>query len=172
MEHTSEGQLDSIIKLKPAQSNAWAPAAQPFRRVEPGSFESVQSAPLIGIRQPLGKAHACKVSQRTFQQAQDRLKRASRDLGETAAFMLALVTTASAVEAVISIADTKVHFSPGHLKTAFDIYLVLFVSILVLGGLRCWDAIHRRSQAERDIDQAKKGIFEFCPGDQWPKSEE
>lgn len=119
-----------------------------------------------------GRLHACKASQRNLQLADDRLRRANRDLAETAAFMLGLMTTVTAIEAVINVADNKIHIPPLYLQVAFDVYIGLFVLILLLGGLRSLDAIHRRSLAEKEIDQAKKGIFDFCPEDQWPKFEE
>jgi hypothetical protein len=45
----------------------------------------------------LAKAHACRSSKRILEQANDRLKRANRDLGETAAFIAASLTTVTAV---------------------------------------------------------------------------
>ena len=73
---------------------------------------------------------------------------------------------------MINIADSKIHIAPEYLKMAFDLYIALLGFILIAGALRSWGAILRRSQAEREIDQAKKGIFEFCPGDDWLKTEE
>jgi hypothetical protein len=55
------------------------------------------------------------------------------------------------------------------LQIAFKDLAALFLGILVWGIIRARSAIQRRAQAEQDIDQAKKGIFEFCPTNQWPK---
>lgn len=141
-------------------------------RTNHGSRSPIEFIHLEENQQSKGRVHACKASQRNFQLADDRLKRANRDLAETAAFMLGLMTTVTAIEAVINIADNKIHISPIYLQMAFDVYIVLFVLILFFGGLRSLDAIYRRSQAEKEIDQAKRGIFDFCPEDQWPKFEE
>ena len=116
--------------------------------------------------------HACKASRRGYQQARDHLRRAERDLGETAAFMAASLTTVTAIQAVISVAKDKLELSKDVLQLAFQGYVAVFVLILLLGALRIRSAIRKRTQAERDIDQTKKGIFEFCPMDQWPQPEE
>ncbi len=141
-------------------------------RTNHGSRNPIEFIQLEENPQSRGRVHACKASQRTLQWAEDRLKRANRDLGETAAFMLGLMTTVTAIEAVINIADNKIHISSLYLQIAFDVYVVVFLLILFLGGLRSFDAIHRRSQAEKEIDHAKKGIFDYCPEEQWPKFEE
>ena len=172
MEPATEYPFDTTIKVRPGQRSGWVPAGQPLRKAEAQPSGVSEYVPVKGILPELGKIHACRISQRSFQQAQDRLKRANRDLGETAAFMLALMTTVTAIEAVINIADNKIHIPPEYLRLTFDLYIMLFVLILVSGGLRCWDAIRRRAQAERECDQAKNGIFKFCSGDQWPKFEE
>jgi hypothetical protein len=116
--------------------------------------------------------YACRACQRGYQQARDRLKRADRDLGETVAVVAASLTTATAVEAVINVAHDKIQLSREFLLTAFDIYIATFIVILVWGVIRSWNAIRKRTHAERDVDQAKRGIFQFCPGEQWPKAEE
>jgi hypothetical protein len=121
---------------------------------------------------PRGEVHACKASRRGYQQALDRLKRADRDLGETAAFMAASLTTVTAIQAVISIAKDELALSNTVLQLAFHGYIAVFVLILLLGVFRAQAALRRRAQAEREIDQAKKGIFEFCPMEQWPEMEE
>jgi hypothetical protein len=115
--------------------------------------------------------HACKASQHTFQQACDHLKRAERDLAETAAFIVTSLTTVTAIQAVITIAKGDLELSTEVLQLAFLGYTVIFVSIFVLGGLRISNAIRRRTKAEREIDQAKRAIFEHCPPDQWLKLE-
>jgi pyruvate formate-lyase activating enzyme-like uncharacterized protein len=123
-------------------------------------------------QQSKGKLHACKASQRGYQQARDRLKRAERDLAETAAFIAASLTTVTAIQAVISIAKDKLELSKEVLQLAFQGYVAVFILIFLLGALRVRSAIRRRTRAEKEIDQTKKGIFEFCPTDQWPKPEE
>jgi hypothetical protein len=119
-----------------------------------------------------GRVHACRVSQRGLQQAHDQLTRANRDLGETAAFIAASLTTITAVEAVINIAIDKIGLSKDILQVAFNVYLLAFALIFIWGAVRAQSAMRKRARAEREIDQAKKGIFEFCPEDQWPKLEE
>src|SRR5690349_12277310 len=119
-----------------------------------------------------GRVHACRVSQRGLQQAHDQLTRANRDLGETAAFIAASLTTITAVEAVINIAIDKIGLSKDILQVAFNVYLLAFALIFISGAVRAQGAMRKRARAEREIDQAKKGIFEFCPEDQWPKLEE
>src|SRR5215213_1922394 len=121
---------------------------------------------------PKAKIHACKASQRGYQLACDRLKRAERDLAETAAFMAASLTTVTAIQAVISLARDKLELSTEVLKLAFQGYVDIFLLIFVLGALRILDAIHRLSNAMKEIDQTKKGIFEFCEPPQWPKPKE
>jgi len=121
---------------------------------------------------PKAKIQACKASQREFQQACDRMKRAERDLAETAAFMAASLTTVTAIQAVISVAKDKLELSKEVLQFAFQGYVVIFILIFLLGALRIRNAILRRTQAEKDIDQTRKGIFEFCEPTQWPKPEE
>src|SRR6266498_3317042 len=106
--------------------------------------------------QSVGRIHACRASQRGFQQASDRLKRANRDLGETAAFIAASLTTVTAVEAVINIAVKTINLSKDILQVAFDVYIAIFVIIFILGALRTQNALHRRAKAEREIDQAKR----------------
>jgi hypothetical protein len=118
------------------------------------------------------KIHACKASQRGYQLACDRLKRAERDLAETAAFIAASLTTVTAIQAVISLARDKLELSTDVLKLALQGYVVFFILIFLLGALRIRGAIQRRTQAEQEIDQTKKGIFEFCEPPQWPKPEE
>jgi len=172
MEQTIDYSADTTVKIRPGQVNVWAPVIQPVRKNGANPAELVDYAPAQGNRQSLGQIHACRISQRSYQKAQDHFKRANRDLGETAAFMLALTTTVTAIEAVINIADTKIHLPETYLRTAFDIYLILFISILILGGLRSLGAIQRRSEAEKELDLAKKGIFDHCPEEQWSKHEE
>ena len=116
--------------------------------------------------------HACKASQREYQLARDRLQRAERDLAETAAFIAASLTTVTAIQAVIGIAKDKLELSKEMLQFAFQGYIVVFILIFLFGALRIRSAIRRRTQAEKDVDQTKKGIFEFCDSPQWPKPNE
>lgn len=114
----------------------------------------------------------CRVSRRNLEQANDHLNRANRDLGETAAFIAASLTTVTAVEAVINIAVTQIHLSGGILQVAFDAYIAIFVLIFIWGAFRTQKALRRRTRAEREIDQAKRGIFEHCLDEPLPKPEE
>ena len=127
----------------------------------------------IGQTQPSkAEGHACKASLRGYQQARDHLKRAERDLGETAAFIAASLTTVTAIQAVITVARDKLELSREILQLAFQGYIAVFLLILLLGTLRVGQAIRRRSLAERDIDQTRKGIFEYCDPAQWHTAEE
>ena len=119
-----------------------------------------------------GNLHACRASQREFQQARDRLKRANRDLGETAAFIAAAVTAATAVQAVISFANEKLGLTQNTLQVVFMGYILIIGVLIVSGALRVAHAMYRRKQAERQIDDTKKCIFDFCPVEEWPKAEE
>ena len=123
-------------------------------------------------QEPLVNARACKASQLSLEQANDRLKRANRDLGETAAFIAASLTTVTAVEAVINIAVDKIGLSKQILQTAFDGYIAIIVLIFVWGLVRTRDALHKRARAEKEIDQAKRGIYEYCSIERLPKPEE
>jgi hypothetical protein len=78
-----------------------------FVRTKLDSQRLVEYAQMDQNHRSRGNAHACKACQRVYQQACDRLKRAERDLGETAAFIAASLTTATAIEAVINIAMTS-----------------------------------------------------------------
>jgi len=132
-------------------------------KLNPPDFES---------REPIVKVHACKASWRDYQEARESLKRAERDLGETTAFIAASLTTVTALQAVISIAKDKLEFSKEILQLAFQGYVAVFVLILLFGAVRVAGAIHRRTLAEKEIDLTRKGIFEFCDEDQWPRIEE
>lgn len=116
--------------------------------------------------------HACKASQRGFQQASDRLRRANRDIGEAAAFLAASLTTITAVEAVINLAVGTLGLEESILQVAFDIYIAFLIAILVLGVLRFAVVLSRRARAEKEVDQAKQAIYQFCDVGQWPKTEE
>lgn len=122
--------------------------------------------------QSKGQLHACKASRRAYQQARDHLRRAERDLAETAAFIAASLTTVTAIQAMITVAREKLELSKDVLQLAFQGYVAIFLLIFLLGALRVSQAIRRRTKAEREIDQTKKGIFEFCPMEDWPKTEE
>jgi len=119
-----------------------------------------------------GNAHACKRSWRNYQHALDCFKRAERDLGETFAFIAASLTTVTAVQAVITIARKELDWSTEILQIAFQSYIAVILLIMLVGLIRASSALWRRARAERDIDQTKRALFEFCPMDQWPKVEE
>ncbi len=131
--------------------------------------EQVPAQEVQGLR---ASAHACKASQRGFQQANDRLKRANRDIGEAAAFLAASLTTITAVEAVINLASGTLHLKENILQVAFDVYIVFLIAILVLGVLRFAVVLNRRAQAEKEVDEAKQAVYRFCEVEQWPKAEE
>lgn len=116
--------------------------------------------------------HACRAYQHVHQQALEHLRRAERDLAETAAFMAASLTTATAIQAVITVANDKLELSKNLLQMAFQGYVAIFLLVLVLGGVRVRKALRRRTQAEKEIDQAKKGMFIFCPTEPAPEPAE
>lgn len=167
MEQTNQVRIDPpaprIAAFDTSQANVWTPD---WSRDNKPNTQSQENHP------SKAKIHACKASRRGYQQARDRLRRADRDLGETAAFIAASLTTATAIQAVITVANDKLELPREILQYAFHGYVAVFMLILLCGALRIRTAIRRRAQAERDIDQTKKGIFEFCTTDQWPKSEE
>src|SRR5262245_32547919 len=147
-----------------SQANVWGSEAQSFQRsdqVQPGEHQ-----------QTVGRTHACRASQREFQKARDRLKRANRDLGETAAFIAAAFTTATAVQAVIGFAYEKIGLSREILQLVFAGYVLIIIALVLIGALRSANALYRRKRAEREIDSTKKGIFDYCPVEEWPKAEE
>jgi hypothetical protein len=78
----------------------------------------------------------------------------------------------TAVEAVINIAVDKIGFPREFLRSAFDVYIGIFALILVWGLLRSKSAMSRRASAEKDLDQAQRGILEFFPDNQLPKFDE
>lgn len=114
----------------------------------------------------------CRVSRRNLEQANDHLKRANRDLGETAAFITASLATVTAVEAVINIAVTRINLPIEILRVAFGIYIAVFVLIFLGGAVRAQSALNKRSRAEREIDQAKRSVFQHCLDEPMPKLEE
>lgn len=121
---------------------------------------------------PMDNVRACRTCQRNLEQATDRLNRANRDLGETAAFVVASLTTVTAIEAVINIAVDRIKLGQEVLQVAFLVYIAVFMSIFIWGAIQSLIASHRRARAERDIDQAKRGIFEYCGVDPAPKAQE
>jgi len=155
------------------QADVWVPERKNNRRVDGHPSGLPEYASLNNKSRTLGELHACKNSQQRFWQARARLCRANRDLGETAAFIAASLTTVTAIQAVISIAaNDKLELSSDILQFAFDGYIVILLLIFVWGAFRANKAIRRRTRAEREIDQTKKGIFDYCPIDEWPKDEE
>lgn len=152
------------------RANAWVP--QKIRENHSSSGQPIESVQTEENRPPLAKSHACKASQRGYQLARDHLRRADRDLGETAAFIAGSLTTVTAIQAVISIAKDQLELSQEILQFAFQVYVAVFILILISGVLRTRSALRNRAQAERDVDQARKGIFEFCDPEQWTKPED
>jgi len=135
-------------------------------------YPAPSSKPAVGENhQSKADMRACKVSRHAFQQACEQLKRAERDLAETAAFMVTSLTTVTAIQAVIAIAKTDLQLSTEVLRLTFLGYTVIFSLIFILGALRIRAAIRRRTKAEREIDQTKRAVFEYCSPDQWPKLE-
>lgn len=123
----------------------------------------------------------CKIAQRDYQLARDHLKRANRDLGETAAVLLGSLTAVSAVGAVINIAVDKAGLSSEVMVAGFQrnlpldlllIYIALIAVLFGWGFLRIVIAFLNRWQAEKQIDQSVAQIYESCPGKLWPKIEE
>lgn len=131
-----------------------------------------EQVPVQDVQGLRASAHACKASQRGFQQANDRLRRANRDIGEAAAFLAASLTTITAVEAVINLASGTLHLQENILKLAFDLYIVFLFAILTAGVLRFAVVLNRRAQAEKEVDEAKQAVYRFCEIEQWPKAEE
>ena len=172
MEQLKEYSFDTAVKVKPGQANAWVPAGQPIREADASPSRLVEYVPVKDDQRSIAKIRAGKISLRNFQLGRDRLRRADRDLGETAAFIATSLTTVTAVEAVISIAVDKIGLAGFPLLGAFKIYLATILLILFYGFIRGLGAIRRRRQAEKEIDEAKKGIYEFCAPEQWPKGEE
>lgn len=121
--------------------------------------------------QSRAEVHACKASRHAFQRACDHLKRAERDLAETAAFMVSSLTTVTAIQAVIAIAKDDLLLSKEALQLTFLGYTVLFFLIFALGAFRIRSAIQKRTKAEQEIDQMKRAIYDHCSSDHWPKLE-
>lgn len=165
MQQVNFFQKDQAQEKAVRQAQAWMTEAQAFPRSEAQAMSDAQPP-------AIGRTHACRASQRTFQQARDRLKRANRDLGETAAFIAATLTSATAIQAVISLAEDKLSLPPSFMQLAFAIYILVIGLLVVIGVLRGAHALHRRKQAERQLDQAKKSIFDFCPVEEWAKAED
>ena len=139
------------------------------------NHHSTQSADQFRLDESLnskGNLFACRDYQRCLQEATDQFKRANRDLGEVAAFIAAALTTVTAVEAVINIAVKTIGLDHNILQVAFDGYIAFLAVTLTLGSLRFASVLYRRSQAEKEIDKAKKGIYIFCHTKEWPKAEE
>ncbi len=172
MEQTAEQLVNTNVKIKPTQAVIWSHERKNDPRDNGNSSKLPEPISLKSSERTLGDIHACKKSQLRYWHARDCLRRENRDLGETAAFIAASLTTVTAIQAVISIADDKLQLSKNVLQVAFDVYIVILVLIFVLGAIRANSAIRRRAQAEHEIDQTKKGIFDFCPIDDWNKIEE
>lgn len=172
MEHIKESPFDATVKIRSTQVGVWTPGQKNNHGVGRNHSGLSEYVPLKDNPHTIGDIHACKNYQHRFLQARNRLRRANRDLGETAALVTASLTTVTAIQAVISIANDKLGLSTDILRLMFDGYIVLLVLIFVWGAFRANSAIRRRARAEREFDQTQKGIFDFCPTDEWPKIEE
>jgi len=122
-------------------------------------------------RQPIVIAHARKAWRRLYLEARDHFRQADRDLGETAAFVAASLTTATAIEAVITVANDKLGLSKSILQEGFYIYIGIFFLILASGLWRGRNALRKRAKAERELRQARKGIFKYFQPEEWSKVE-
>jgi len=127
--------------------------------------------PPVENQQTSGIHHACINFHLRYQEAADCFRRADRDLGETAAFVAAFLTTVTAIEAVITVANDELDLSLGILQDIFYIYIGLFAFVLVVGLLRGWNSMNKRAQAEHEMDRAKKGILLNCPAEKLPRPE-
>ena len=172
MENVEERPFDTAVKIRSVRAAVWVPERKNNHRANGNHSNQSESASLKSNTQTLGDLYACRNSQLRFSHARDCLRRANRDLGETAAFIAASLTTMTAIQAVISIANDKLELSKDVLQIAFDGYIVILVLIFILGAFRAHSAIRRRAWAEREIDQTKNGIFNFCPIDEWTKIKE
>ena len=173
MEQTNQIKINppsgSIRSFNTGQAAVWVPERKNNHKGDGSLSRLPENASLKNSLRTLGDIHACRSSQLRFWHARDCLRRANRDLGETAAFVAASLTTVTAIQAVIGIANDKLELSKGILQAAFDGYIVIMILIFVLGAIRANNAFRRRARAEREIDQTKKGIIDFCPIDEWPK---
>jgi len=160
-----DARFEKIVTRQPGQADIWMPGDHIRRRIDP-NVQRDESQQSVGFN------HARKAYRRLYQQACDQFKRADRDLGETAAFVAASLTTATAIEAVMTVANDKLGLSKDILQEGFYVYIGIFVLILLYGVLRGKRAIQRRAKAEKEIDEAKEGIFRYYPDEQWPKFEE
>jgi len=81
-------------------------------------FKTVQTDvfPVYENRPPIVIAHAHKAWRRLYLEARDHFRQADRDLGETAAFVAASLTTATAIEAVMTVANDKLGLSKSILQ--------------------------------------------------------
>jgi len=126
----------------------------------------------IDKRQPIVIAHVRKAWHRLYLEARDHFKQADRDLGETAAFVAASLTTATAIEAVMTVANDKLGLSKSILQEGFYIYIGIFILILATGLFRGRNALRRRARAEKEMRQARKGIFKYFRFEELSKLEE
>jgi hypothetical protein len=172
MENTDQVRLNSpdgkSVRLEVAPPEAWAPQKTRDNKIR--TEKPVESPPTGENGSSLARTHACRASLRNYEIEREHLRRADRDLAETAAFIAGSLTTVTAVQAVISMA--KEELSGAILRFGVHVYVAVFILILVSGAIRVRSALRKRARAEQEIDQAKKGIFEFCPVDQLPRSDE
>jgi hypothetical protein len=85
--------------------------------------------------------------------------------------MVTSLTTVTAIQAVIAIAKGDLQLSTTVLQWTFLGYSLIFSLIFILGALRIRGALERRTKAEREIDQTKRAVFEYCSPEQWPRLE-
>jgi len=132
-------------------------------------FKTVQTDvfPVYENRPPIVIAHARKAWRRLYLEARNHFRQADRDLGETAAFVAASLTTATAIEAVMTVANDKLGLSKSILQEGFYIYIGIFILILASGLFRGRNALRRRARAEKELRQARKGIFKYFQFEEW-----
>jgi hypothetical protein len=78
----------------------------------------------------------------------------------------------TAIVAVINIAVDRIGLATEILHLAFEMYIGLLAGILILGFLLFAVVLQKRTRAEKEMDRAKKGIYEYCPVEEWSAREE
>ena len=170
MEQTNQIRINSPAtnrSFDSTRANNWA--SQKIREKNMG--KPVEYIRREENQQTLGEKHAIRTYRRLYLHACDQFKRADRDLGEIAAFVAASLTTATAIEAVMTVANDKLELSKNVLQEGFYVYIGIFLLILLYGVIRGRKAIQNRSNAEKEIDKAKEGLFRYLPAEQWPENE-
>jgi len=154
-------------RLDAGQADAWV--SQKIR--EKNGKKQVDHNRLENQYQTLADKHASRSYRHLYHHASDQFKRADRDLGETAAFIAASLTTATAIEAVMTVANDKLGLSKEILQEGFSVYIGVILLIILFGVVRGKRTLQKRASAEKEIDQAKVGIFRSSPDEQWPNSD-